>query len=142
MGKAHGKDQYFAIEDSGATTLRAIGAFCDNIDLDRDFDVADTTTITMESKTGLPGLDGANITLSGKWDSAVTVGPDVVLSGVFAAKVLVGFEYGPDGNAAGKVKYSGECYVRRYRVSGALEGIVKFDATCQVDGAVTRGVFP
>jgi hypothetical protein len=140
-GKTHGKDAYFAIEDSGAAVLRAIGIYCDNIELDRDFDVADSSTIGQESKTGLPGLDGATITLSGKWDSAATTGPDVVLSGAFAAKILVGFEFGPEGNTTGKVKYSGECYVKRYSVGAPLEGIVKFNSTCQVDGAVTRGTF-
>ena len=140
-GKVHGKDSYFAIEDSAATTLRNIGVHCDAIDLDRDIDMADTTTIGSESKTWLPGLDGAEITLGGKWDSLTVTGPDVVLSGAFAAKVKVGFEYGPEGNATGAIKYSGECYVSKYKVSTPLEGIVKFSATCKIDGAVTRGTF-
>lgn len=142
MGKVHGKDSYFAIEDSVATTLRAIGEHCDTISLDRDIDMAETTTIGSESKTWLPGLDGAEISLGGKWDSLAVTGPDVVLAGDFAAKVRVGFEYGPEGNTAGKVKYSGECYVSKYQVSTPLEGIVKFSATIKIDGAVARGVFP
>src|SRR3954469_3430965 len=107
-GKVHGKKSYFAIEDSAATTLRNIGVHCDAIDLDRDVDMADSTTIGLESKTFIPGLDGAEITLAGKWDSLATTGPDTVLAGDFAAKVQVGFEYGPEGNATGAVKYSGE----------------------------------
>lgn len=142
MGKVHGKDSYFAIEDSGAAVLRAIGVHCDTITLDRDIDMAETTTIGAESKTWLPGLDGAEISLAGKWDSLAVTGPDVVLAGVFAAKVRVGFEYGPEGNAAGNVKYSGECYVSKYQVSSPLEGIVKFSATVKVDGAVAKGVYP
>lgn len=141
-GKVHGKKSYFAIEDSGATTLRAIGAHCDTITLDRDIDMADSTTIGLEAKTWLPGLDGAEISLAGKWDSLASTGPDVVLAGDFAAKVQVGFEYGPEGNAAAAVKYSGECFVSKYQVSSPLEGVVKFSATIKVTGAVARGVFP
>lgn len=142
MGKTHGKDSYFALEDSAATTLRNIGVHCDNISLDRDLDMADSTTIGAESKTFLPGLDGAKIALAGKFDSLATTGPDTVLALNFAAKVKVGFEYGPEGNAAAAVKYSGECYVDKYQISSPLEGIVKFTASITVDGAVTRGVFP
>lgn len=141
-GKVHGKKSYFAIEDSGATTLRNIGVHCDSITLDRDVDMADTSTIGQEAKTFVPGLDGAEISLAGKWDSLATTGPDTVLAGDFAAKVQVGFEYGPEGNAAGAVKYSGESYVSKYQVSTPLEGIVKFSATVKITGAVTRGVFP
>lgn len=141
-GKVHGKDSYFAIEDSGAVTLRNIGVHCDSITLDRDIDMAETTTIGAESKTWLPGLDGAEISLAGKFDSLAATGPDVVLAGDFAAKVKVGFEYGPEGNAAAAVKYSGECWVSKYQVSSPLEGIVKFSATIKIDGAVARGVFP
>lgn len=142
MPKVHGKDSYFAIEDSAAAVLRNIGVHCDSITLDRDLDMADATTIGAESKVWLPGLDGAEISLAGKWDSIATTGPDVVLAGDIAAKVRVGFEYGPEGNAAASIKYSGECYVMKYQVSSPLEGIVKFSATVKVDGAVTRGVFP
>lgn len=141
-GKVHGKDSYFAIEDSAAVTLRNIGVHCDSITMDRDLDMADTTTIGLESKTWLPGLDGAEISLGGKFDSVATTGADPVLAGNFAAKVQVGFEYGPEGNAAAAVKYSGECYVMKYQVSSPLEGIVKFSATIKVNGAVARGVFP
>lgn len=140
-GKVHGKDSYFAIEDSGAATLRNIGVHCDSITLDRDVDMADSSTIGNESKTWIPGLDGAEISLAGKFDSIASTGPDVVLSGDFAAKVKVGFEYGPEGNGSGAVKYSGECFVSKYQVSTPLEGIVKFSATCKIDGAVTRGTF-
>lgn len=141
-GKVHGKKSYFAIEDSGAVTLRNIGVHCDSITLDRDVDMADSTTIGNESKTFVPGLDGAEIALAGKWDSLASTGPDTVLAGDLAAKVQVGFEYGPEGNTAGNVKYSGECFVKKYSVSTPLEGIVKFSATCTITGAVTRGVYP
>lgn len=142
MAKVHGKDSYFAIEDSAGITLRDIGVHCDAITMDISLDMADSTTIGAESKVWLPGLDGAEITLGGKYDSLLITGPDAVLAGDIATKAKVGFQYGPESNAAGKVKYSGECYVSKYQVSTPLEGIVKFTATITIDGAVARGVFP
>lgn len=140
MAKIHGKDSAFFIEDTGAV-YRAIGDYCDSIEIDGSVDMADATTIGKEAKEFLPGLDGAAITLSGKWDNIVTVGPDVVLSALKTAKLPVGFRYGPGGGVAGNVQYSGACYVERYAVSSPLEGIVKFNATLRVTGAVARGAF-
>lgn len=140
MGKIHGKDSFLALEDSGAV-FRTLSTWCDNIEMDMSVDMADSTTIGVESKEFLPGLDGASITLSGKWDSVVTVGPDVVLSGLKSAKLLTGFRYGPGGGTVGLVSYEGDCYVERYAVSSPLEGVVKFNATLRVSGGVTRGAF-
>lgn len=141
MSRYHGKDAYLGLEDSGATTLRAIGDYCDSIEIDRNVGMADSTTISQEDKTFLPGLAEATISLSGKWDDTATSGPDVVLAGNVGNDVSVGFEFGPAGNATGKVKYSGECFVSKFQVSAPLEGIVKFTATLQVTGAVSRGTF-
>lgn len=141
MPKYHGKDSYFALEDSAATTLRAIGDYCDSIEEDFTVGMADSTTIGQEAKTFLPGLSESTISLSGKWDDTATSGPDVVLSGNVGNDTSVGFEFGPSGNGAGKVKYSGECFVSKYNVSAPLEGVVKWTATLQVTGAVTRGTF-
>lgn len=141
MSKGHGKDSYLAVEDSAATTLRDLTTYLDNADFDRTVDMSDSTTMGSESKTFIPGLDGAGIELSGKFDDTAVSGPDVVLAGNVAAKVSVGFEFGPLGNAAGKPKYSGECFVERYRISAPLEGVVKFSATLRITGVVTRGAF-
>lgn len=138
--KYHGKDSYFSLEDSAATTLRAIVDF-DSIEIDYAVGMADSTTIGLEAKTFLSGLSESTISLSGKWDDAATIGADVVLSGNVGNDVSVGFEFGPAGNTTGKVKYSGECFVTKYQVSAPLEGVVKFTASLQVTGAVTRGTF-
>ncbi len=141
MSKVHGKDSYFSLKDSANITLRSIGDYCDNIELSRDVDMGETTTIGLEDKTYLSGLAGATMSLGGKWDDAVTVGVDVVLSGNLGNDIPVDFEYGPAGNAVGKVKYSGVCYVEKYQVSSPLENIVKFTATLRISGIVTRGAF-
>lgn len=141
MAKYHGKNAHLALEDSGATTLRTISPYCDSIEIDRSTGMADSTTMGLEDKTFVSGLSEATFSLAGKWDDTVTSGPDVVLAGNVGNDVSVGFEFGPAGNATGKVKYSGECFVSKYQVSAPLEGVVKFTATLQVTGPVTRGTF-
>lgn len=140
MSKGHGKNQYLAVEDSGAV-LRDLSTFLDNADFDRTVDMADSTTVGSESKTFIPGLDGAGIECAGKFDDEATTGPDVVLAALIDAKTRVDFEFGPLGNATGKPKYSGACFVERYRISAPLEGVVKFSATLRIDGGVTRAAF-
>lgn len=142
MAKGHGKDSYFALEDVVGTTLRAIGNYCDSIEFERSVDMGDATTIGMEAKEFIPGLEGSTITLAGKWDDTATEGPDVVLSGNVGAETSVGWEYGPRGNVAGRVRYAGECFVERYQVSSPLEGVVKFSATLRIHGAPVRNTYP
>jgi hypothetical protein len=141
VAKYHGKSSHLAVEDSAGTTLRTISTFCDSIEIDRNVGMGDSTTMGSEAKTYLSGLEDATLSLSGKWDDTATTGPDVVLAGNVGNDASVGFEFGPAGNGTGKVRYSGECYVSKYNVSAPLEGIVKFTATLQVTGAVTRGTF-
>jgi hypothetical protein len=140
-GKAHGKDSFFSIGDAAAV-VRDIGIFCDSIDFDRDLDMADSTTIGDEAKEYLAGLDGGGITLVGQWDDTVSTGPDDTLAGLLAAKITGAFIYGPGGNGAARTKYSGAAYVEKYRVSTPLEGVVKFNATLRISGAIVKGVFP
>lgn len=140
-GKAHGKTSFFSLADAGAV-VRTIGIFCDSIDFDQDLDLADSTTIGDESKESMSGLDGASITLAGKWDDTLVTGPDVTIDGLLVAKTAAAFVYGPGGSSVGRKKYSGLAFVEKFRVSTPLEGIVKFSATLRVSGGVTRAVFP
>lgn len=142
MAKGHGKDSYFAVEDAAGVTLRPIGNFCDSIEMPREVDMADATTIGMEAKEFLPGLEGGTITLAGKWDDTATEGPDPVLAGLVGLDTSVGWSYGPRGNVTARVRYSGECFLERYQVSSPLEGVVKFAATLRINGAPVRDVFP
>lgn len=139
-GKKHGKDSHLGLEDAGGV-LRIISDHCDSITQDRDWDMADSTTMGLEDKTFVPGLGGATLVLAGKWDSLAGTGPDVVLNSLAGIEVSASFEYGPEGNAAAAVKYSGEAFLSKYQVSSPLEGVVKFSATLQVTGPVARGAF-
>jgi hypothetical protein len=71
-GKKHGKDSFLSLEDVGGIA-RIISDFTDNITQDRDWDMADSTTMGLEDKTFIPGLGGATLSMAGKWDSVATL---------------------------------------------------------------------
>ena len=51
------------------------------------------------------------------------------------------FTYGPAGNTAGMVEYSGNGILTSYNIGNDISGEVRFSATFQVTGGVTRGTF-
>ena len=89
----------------------------------------------------IPGLQDGVFSLSGLFDSTASTGPDAVLGGLRSHDAAVGFEYGPEGTAAGAVKYSGQCWVVSYELRSRVGRLVEWGASLQVDGVVGRGAF-
>ncbi len=138
----HGKDAYFAVEDSTGTTLRDISPYLNTIDFPRSNDTHDNTTYGAEGHTFQTGLTNGTISIAGFWDKTATVGSTTVLDSLLDLDTpTLGFEYGPEGNASGKVKYSGECILQDYNVSSPVADLVTFTATLQISGTVTKGTF-
>lgn len=135
MAFVHGKDSVFTIDSDTLTT------YLTDISLDRSVDEAETSTMGGESKTFLPGMDEATISIAGRYDSTASTGPDAVLAALVGNDTLVAFEYGPEGSANGAVKYSGNCFATSYNVSAPVADIVAFTATFRVSGAVTKGTY-
>lgn len=141
MAMSHGMVSYFAVEDSAGTTLRNLTTYITDIEFPFSQDVAETTTKGQTAKTYVQGHTDATISINGRWDNTATTGPDAVLSGLVGDTGTVGFEFGPEGNTAGDIKYSGECILTSYQVSSPLSDVVGFSAEFQITGAVTKGTF-
>lgn len=139
MAFVHGKSAVFKIDNSSGT-LTDISAYCDNIDFPQSVETAETTTFGTASKTYIVGLKDSTISVSGKWDGAVSA-VDVTLAGTLGQAASLTFEYGPSGSTAGNVKYTGECYLTGYSVSAPVGDVVTFSADFQVTGNVTRTTF-
>lgn len=134
MPFVHGRTSHFSYN---AVTL---SAFCDSVDFPQTVETAETTAFTLASKTYIVGLRDATISISGKWDGAagaidVTLAPDL---GNATARTFV---YGPAGNTAGNVRYTGSCFLTSYQITGAVGDVVTFSAEFQVTGNVTRDTF-
>ena len=138
----HGKDAYFGVEDSGASTIRDLSAYLNNIDFGQENDTHDDTTFGAEGHTFRPGLTNGTISIGGLYDKTALTGSDTVLQSLIGVETTVGFEYGPEGNAAAAVKKSGECVLESYAQSAPVADLITFSATFRISGSVTNGVFP
>lgn len=141
MAQEHGRNSYFQLEDSGGSTLRNLTTYLTDVSSTMNQDEAETTTKGQTARTFVQGHTDCTISLTGRWDNTVTSGPDVVLAGLIGDTGTCGFEWGPEGGTSGKIKYSGECFLRSYEITSPLEDIVGFTAELRVTGAVTRGTF-
>lgn len=141
MAMYHGKGLVFKLGDS-AGVLQTLTAYVDSVDLDSSVDMGETTTAGAEDKTFVSGQAEHDLSISGKWDDTASTGPDVVLAGIVGKETTSSFEFGPGGSTAGKVKYSGGCFLTGYKRSAPTGGVVTFTADFKVSGAVTKGVWP
>ena len=132
MAFQHGKNAYFAIDDSGGT-LRDISQYVTDVSMPRDMDMAETSTFGNTYKTFIQGLSSLTISISGRWDPTLTTGPDVVLSGLIGAATTSSFDYGPMGNGnTGDVHHTGEVYLASYEITSPVTDVVSFSAQFQL----------
>lgn len=137
----HGKNGYFAVEDGAATTLRNISAYVTNVTQDRGNDQHDNTTYGQSGHTFQNGLTTGQFNVTGFWDKTASVGAATVLDSLIGISTTVGFEWGPEGNTAGLVKYSGEVTLVSVNYSAPVADLVAFSAVFNLSGAATKGVF-
>lgn len=140
MAQSHGKDIYFAVEDSAASTLRAITGV-KSVSFKQSNELADATIIGDEGRKWKQGLTSGTITISGLWDDAASTGSETVLQSLVGIEVTTGFEYGPEGNVSTSHKKSGECVLADYETNSDVGDMVLFTATLNIHGDVTIGTF-
>lgn len=138
----HGKDAYFAVEDSTGTTLRNISPYVTSVSFNQSNDNHDDTTYGAEAHTFRNGLTTATIDVDGLFDKTAVTGAHTVLQSLVGIETTVGFEFGPEGNGAGATKFTGECVLSSYNTSAPVADLVSFSASFQCSGAITAGVFP
>lgn len=139
MAFTHGKKSKFEIDNSGGS-LTDISAYCDEVTFSRSLETAEVTTFGDNAKEYIMGLSDATISISGKFDAAGASTVDAVLSGILGQEATASFAYTPGGGAASSTnpKYTGECYVTSYEITGSVGDAVTFSAEAQVTGAITR----
>ncbi len=131
----HGKSTFFSLDDTSGS-VRTISDVLDNVDFPETIETAETTAFGASAKSYIVGLTDATISLSGKWDATV----DGYIAGG-AEPASRSFVYGPAGNGAGNIKYTGEAIVTGYSVSNPVGDVVTFSLDLQVTGAITRTTF-
>ncbi|CAB4176423.1 hypothetical protein UFOVP978_31 [uncultured Caudovirales phage] len=133
----HGKNTYFGIGSAATlTTIVDISTYLMQVQMPRPVDVAETSTFGTSAKTYVVGMTGSAISFSGRFDDTL----DTQLSALLGVGPVT-FNYGPGGNTATYVKYSGQCFITSYDVSGGVGDMVGFSVQAQITGAVTKSTF-
>src|SRR5437868_2716837 len=131
----HGKDTYFSLEDSAGSTLRNLSPYVNSVEFSRSNDTHDNTTFGAEGHTFQTGLTNGTISIAGFWDKTALVGSATVLDSLLDLDTpTLTFEYGPEGNTATNVKYTGECILQDFSYSSPVADLVSFTATLQITG--------
>lgn len=134
MPFVHGRSVYLKLGTSD------LSAYADNTDFPVSADVHETTTYGKSWKTKVGGLKAGSFSVGGLYDATAVTGVETVLRPMVGTTVV--FEVGPEGNAAGKVKYSGSCVVENYNLSAPVGDMIRWTASLQTTDTVTAGVFP
>ena len=116
-----------------------VSAYVDNIDFTHDVNVVETTTMGKSYVTRAAALKNSSFSVGGVYDTTETTGLQAVLGPMLGTAVA--FEYGPEGNATGKVKYSGTGVVASFNISQPVGDMVRWSAEIQGSDAVTIGTF-
>lgn len=138
----HGKNGVFSLEDSGATTLRALTTDLTNVRFGRSNDVHDVTALGTAAHAFMAGLTNGTIALDGFFTTTASTGTATVLDSLLGLiGTSAGWEYGPDGSTTGKVKYSGEAILESLDYTQPVADVVTFAATLRITGSVTKGSY-
>jgi hypothetical protein len=140
MAFVHGKNAYFAVDDTGGV-LRNLSTFLDSVSgLPGAVSLSEVTAFGDGGTKHIPGLENVSFSIAGHWDPTTTTGPHAVLSGISrGTNGPYTFEYSPQGNSAGNELLSGECWCTGYEAGAAVADKVSFSAEFQVNGIVNFG---
>ena len=141
MSFNHGKDAVISLDDSGGT-LRAIKAYLNSVTgLPGARNYSEVTAFGDAGQKQIPGLAVNNFSIAGHADFASAQAIGQLLNGLRTTTATSSFEYGPEGDTNGDVKYSGECWMTDYEVGAQVADKVSISASFAVDGVVTVGTY-
>lgn len=132
----HGKNASFKLDDSGGT-LTDISRKVTNVQMPQNAELLDVTAFQATAKEYITGFKDGKISFEGNADAAIATH----LLGILGQEATVSFEYGPEGTASGKRKFTGEAVLIKYDETTQVSQANKFSAELQISGAVTVGTF-
>ena len=141
MAFGHGKFASIKM-DNAAGTLFDISAISNNIDYPESYGTGETTSFQQTAKTYLVGLTDATLSIGGTYDNtlAATIRA-AVASVVNGTNASLSIEYGPQGTATGKPKYTFEAIPTGVSFSSPVAGVGTFKIDFQRTGPTTDGSF-
>jgi hypothetical protein len=134
MAMTPGRLTYFKINSID------LSPWCDTSDYTDEADLHETTTYGKSTKTYAPGLKNVSFSVGGLYDAAAAAVEPTLRPLVGGAATA--FEFGPEGNAAAKKKFTGSALVKNFKTSQPVGGMVRWSAEVQMTDTVTVAVFP
>ena len=143
----HGKGGVFKL-DNASGTLVDISTVVEDAKISYSVDTGEVTQFGNNSKAYITGLQDASVSISGKFDATFDAQFQALIAALMADTKSgtaptnsATFEYGPEGSAPGRIKYTGEAIVTKYEVSAAVGDVVSYSLDLQCSGALTRTTF-
>ena len=138
MPQSHGRNSALWVWDSSGT-CRNLSGDHNNITLTWSRDNPQTTTITKDTNSRIPGIRDATLAGAGLWTSGAG-SADAVMATILAASVNTLIHYAPGGSVTGCPLYSACFLLSQYQVVGPINGPVGISYTFQIaSGSVTFG---
>lgn len=137
----HGKNTSIQVDDA-AGVLFDLSPVANSVDMPRPIETAETSHFGSSAKEYLIGQNDSTVSISGLFDAAVDAKLSAVIDALAADTIQsVTVEFGPQGSAAGKVKYTCEVIWTSYDVSTGVGDVVNFSLEGQRTGPTVRSVF-
>jgi predicted secreted protein len=137
----HSKDSVFFL-DNAAGALQNISTYVDKVSTSFELDEAETTTFGASFRTYITGFAEASIKISGNWDRTFDVQMAALVEAFRASTITSStFQYGPEGNAAGDKRISGECILTNYEVESSVQDQVTWSAEIRPTGTITHDTY-
>lgn len=130
----------FKITDTGST-LRDVSASIVAIEgLPGPRELNEATPLNQAGHKFHPTLENGPVNLEVIFDDTANTGSDTVFGPLRTHTAAVAFEYHPVGVGTGKVKYTGNVWVRNYNIGTRVGQLLTARVELQPDGQITRTV--
>ncbi len=121
--------------DNSAGSLVDLSQYINSVDYPVEVNALETTTLGKTAKTYIVGLKDGTVSIGGPWDATL----DAHMAGILGqAGVTKTYEYGPQGSTGGEVKYTGECILTNFEISGEVDGVVEWSGELQLSDTQSR----
>lgn len=138
MAFIDGRGSRFRIADTGGVTRDLSGYITEIHGLPGARALNEVTALGDSGARFETGAEAVVFTLRGLFDDTTDTGADTVLGALRYHTASTAFEYAPSGFDPGKAHYTGDCWVKSYELLSRAGEPLSWQATLQVEGAVSR----
>jgi hypothetical protein len=131
----HGRFAKLKIKDADGN-LVDISDYLLSVSLPRSIEASETTTFGHNFKTYIPGMGDATMSCEFRWAPFI----EELLSGLI--QKVTQYEYFPNGEGSGKIKYTGDCVMTSFPDESNVSDVKGGSAEFQVSDSVIRSVPP